>query len=110
MKKFIPKKNIQLLFPDLSHCLYSSGIILPHATSCTCAACCDDETATGPVRLFTPYKRKRRRDNDIGKHSNGNDSDQQTKEEVWQNIAEGLDSSDYQLIEPVQTDPQVLDM
>lgn len=89
-----------IIFPIL-------GIILPHATSCTCAACCDDETATGPVRLFTPYKRKRRRDNDTGKHSNGNDSDQQTKEEVWQNIAEGLDSSDYQLIEPVQTDPQV---
>uniref|UniRef100_A0A2S2NZV3 Deformed epidermal autoregulatory factor 1 n=1 Tax=Schizaphis graminum TaxID=13262 RepID=A0A2S2NZV3_SCHGA len=27
--------------------------------SCTCAACCDDESATGPVRLFTPYKRIR---------------------------------------------------
>lgn len=69
------------------------GIILPHATSCTCAACCDDETATGPVRLFTPYKRKRRKDHGSSKkrdHS-GEDSEdnQQSKEEVWQNLAEG---------------------
>lgn len=80
--------------------LIDEGIILPHATSCTCAACCDDETATGPVRLFTPYKRKRRREND-SKRQNGEDSDVQTKEEAWQNLAEGLDSTDYQLIEPV---------
>ncbi|KAG5863768.1 Deformed epidermal autoregulatory factor 1, partial [Gonioctena quinquepunctata] len=76
-------------------------IILPHATSCTCAACCDDETATGPVRLFTPYKRKRKRENDSSKRSNGDDSDHQSKEDAWQNLAEGLDSSDYQLIEPM---------
>ncbi|KAJ8919953.1 hypothetical protein NQ315_006482 [Exocentrus adspersus] len=81
--------------------LIDEGIILPHATSCTCAACCDDETATGPVRLFTPYKRKRRKENDSIKRMNGEDSDQQTKEEAWQNLAEGLDSTDYQLIEPV---------
>ncbi|CAH1101051.1 unnamed protein product [Psylliodes chrysocephalus] len=81
--------------------LIDEGIILPHATSCTCAACCDDESATGPVRLFTPYKRKRRKENDSGKRSNGDDSDHQTKEEAWQNLAEGLDSTDYQLIEPM---------
>ncbi|XP_049297030.1 deformed epidermal autoregulatory factor 1 isoform X2 [Anopheles funestus] len=43
--------------------LIDEGILTPHATSCTCSACCDDEsgeTATGPVRLFTPYKRRRR--------------------------------------------------
>ncbi|XP_049543406.1 deformed epidermal autoregulatory factor 1 isoform X3 [Anopheles darlingi] len=43
--------------------LIDEGILTPHATSCTCAACCDDEsgeTANGPVRLFTPYKRRRR--------------------------------------------------
>ncbi|KAJ8948345.1 hypothetical protein NQ318_019330 [Aromia moschata] len=81
--------------------LIDEGIILPHATSCTCSACCDDETATGPVRLFTPYKRKRRKENDSSKRSNGDDSDQQNKEEAWQNLAEGLDSTDYQLMEPV---------
>ncbi|CAG9816126.1 unnamed protein product [Phaedon cochleariae] len=81
--------------------LIDEGIILPHATSCTCSACCDDDSATGPVRLFTPYKRKRRKENDSGKRSNGDDSDPQSKEDAWQNLAEGLDSSDYQLIEPV---------
>ncbi|CAH1989038.1 unnamed protein product [Acanthoscelides obtectus] len=81
--------------------LIDEGIILPHATSCTCAACCDDDTATGPVRLFTPYKRKRRKEDSSSRKSNGDDSDVQTKEEAWQNLAEGLDSNDYQLIEPV---------
>ncbi|XP_070526915.1 deformed epidermal autoregulatory factor 1 isoform X1 [Cardiocondyla obscurior] len=40
--------------------LIDEHILKPHATSCTCAACCDDESATGPVRLFTPYKRRKR--------------------------------------------------
>ncbi|XP_063240445.1 deformed epidermal autoregulatory factor 1 isoform X2 [Bacillus rossius redtenbacheri] len=42
--------------------LIDEGILTPHATSCTCAACCDDESATGPVRLFTPYKRRKRKE------------------------------------------------
>ncbi|CAH1799559.1 unnamed protein product [Owenia fusiformis] len=41
-------------------CLIEDGILQPHATSCTCAACCDDITVTGPVRLFQPYKRRKR--------------------------------------------------
>ncbi|XP_039287397.1 deformed epidermal autoregulatory factor 1 [Nilaparvata lugens] len=41
--------------------LIDEGILTPHATSCTCAACCDDESAAGPVRLFTPYKRRAKR-------------------------------------------------
>ncbi|KAL3276270.1 hypothetical protein HHI36_020984 [Cryptolaemus montrouzieri] len=83
--------------------LIDEGIILPHATSCTCAACCDDESATGPVRLFTPYKRKRRKENDMpSKLRNHNDErDEQSKEEAWQNLAEGLDSTDYQLMDTV---------
>lgn len=88
--------------------LIDEGIILPHATSCTCAACCDDESATGPIRLFTPYKRKRRKDHDGSSkkrdaHS-GDDSEDygtQSKEEAWQNLAEGLDSNEYQLMETV---------
>lgn len=40
-------------------CLLEDGILQAHATSCTCAACCDDENVTGPVRLFTPYKRRK---------------------------------------------------
>ncbi|KAJ4436512.1 hypothetical protein ANN_16543 [Periplaneta americana] len=42
--------------------LIDEGILTPHATSCTCSACCDDDTATGPVRLFTPYKRRKRKE------------------------------------------------
>lgn len=83
--------------------LIDEGIIMPHATSCTCSACCDDETATGPVRLFTPYKRKRKKEHDPNKPGshNGDSDNQQAKEEAWQNLAEGLDSSDYQLMESV---------
>ncbi|WAR09359.1 DEAF1-like protein [Mya arenaria] len=46
-------------------CLLEDGILQAHATSCTCAACCDDDNVTGPVRLFVPYKRKKR-DSDPG--------------------------------------------
>ncbi|KTF85876.1 hypothetical protein cypCar_00039702, partial [Cyprinus carpio] len=53
-------------------------ILNPHAASCTCAACCDDVSTlsdmctkegsfggenvsmTGPVRLFIPYKRRKK--------------------------------------------------
>lgn len=41
-------------------CLIEDGLLRPHATSCTCAACCDDESVTGPIRLFVPYKRRKR--------------------------------------------------
>ncbi|XP_062316916.1 deformed epidermal autoregulatory factor 1 homolog isoform X2 [Osmerus eperlanus] len=59
-------------------CLIQERILNPHAASCTCAACCDDLALctkdgesfgaeninmTGPVRLFVPYKR-RKKDND----------------------------------------------
>uniref|UniRef100_A0A3B5LCF7 Deformed epidermal autoregulatory factor 1 homolog n=1 Tax=Xiphophorus couchianus TaxID=32473 RepID=A0A3B5LCF7_9TELE len=47
-------------------CLIQEHILNPHAASCTCAACCDDLThvSTGPVRLFVPYKR-RKKDNEL---------------------------------------------
>ncbi|XP_008276222.1 deformed epidermal autoregulatory factor 1 homolog isoform X2 [Stegastes partitus] len=56
-------------------CLIQERILNPHAASCTCAACCDDLTTcpkegdtlptesismTGPVRLFVPYKRRKK--------------------------------------------------
>ncbi|XP_063335158.1 deformed epidermal autoregulatory factor 1 homolog isoform X1 [Pelmatolapia mariae] len=56
-------------------CLIQERILNPHAASCTCAACCDDLIAcpkegdslgeenismTGPVRLFVPYKRRKK--------------------------------------------------
>ncbi|XP_039393411.1 deformed epidermal autoregulatory factor 1 homolog isoform X3 [Mauremys reevesii] len=41
-------------------CLIHDGILNPHAASCTCAACCDDMTLSGPVRLFVPYKRRKK--------------------------------------------------
>ena len=28
-------------------CLIEDGLLMPHATSCTCAACCDDEAVVG---------------------------------------------------------------
>ncbi|CAB0038357.1 unnamed protein product [Trichogramma brassicae] len=45
--------------------LIEEQILRPHATSCTCAACCDDDNAAGPIRLFTPYKRKRKMRDDF---------------------------------------------
>ncbi|XP_034033254.1 deformed epidermal autoregulatory factor 1 homolog [Thalassophryne amazonica] len=56
-------------------CLIQEGILNPHAASCTCTACCDEPTTTlkdgdsvtadnlsmtGPVRLFVPYKRRKK--------------------------------------------------
>ncbi|XP_071792176.1 deformed epidermal autoregulatory factor 1 homolog [Asterias amurensis] len=51
------------------NCLIEEGILTPHAASCTCGACCDDESvetsqSSGPVRLFVPYKRRRRNESD----------------------------------------------
>ncbi|CAG0903275.1 unnamed protein product [Darwinula stevensoni] len=37
---------------------------MPHAASCTCSACTDDISMQGPVRLFTPYRRKRKTPSD----------------------------------------------
>ncbi|CAL8360359.1 unnamed protein product [Lota lota] len=41
-------------------CLIQERILNPHAASCTCSACCDDLAQTGPVRLFVPYKRRKK--------------------------------------------------
>ncbi|XP_077452060.1 deformed epidermal autoregulatory factor 1 homolog isoform X1 [Stigmatopora argus] len=53
-------------------CLIQDRILNPHAASCTCAACSDSMildgdsmeeeniTMNGPVRLFVPYKRRRK--------------------------------------------------
>ncbi|XP_053954535.1 deformed epidermal autoregulatory factor 1 [Anastrepha obliqua] len=50
-------KSLQSLIDD--------GILTPHATNCSCTVCCDDEAASGPVRLFTPYKRRKRNQTDL---------------------------------------------
>ncbi|XP_049885286.1 deformed epidermal autoregulatory factor 1 isoform X2 [Pectinophora gossypiella] len=99
--------------------LIDEGILTPHATSCTCGACCDDQSAMGPVRLFTPYKRKRRnqegeekktkvkRDTSIVEsevdsiHQTSNNSH---SKEAWHTLTEGLDSSTgYHLLENPDT-------
>uniref|UniRef100_A0A3B4A6I0 Uncharacterized protein n=1 Tax=Periophthalmus magnuspinnatus TaxID=409849 RepID=A0A3B4A6I0_9GOBI len=53
-------------------CLIQDRILVPHAASCTCASCCDDIILClfivlfflyfqgGPVRLFVPYKRRKK--------------------------------------------------
>lgn len=81
--------------------------------------------AMGPVRLFTPYKRRRRtyqdgeekkpkvkRENSLGEsevdniHQTSNNSN---SKEAWQTIAEGLDSNaDYQLLEATDTAAEVI--
>uniref|UniRef100_A0A6M2DP44 Putative deformed epidermal autoregulatory factor 1 isoform x3 n=1 Tax=Xenopsylla cheopis TaxID=163159 RepID=A0A6M2DP44_XENCH len=100
--------------------LIDEQVLMPHATSCTCAACCDDETATGPIRLFTPYKRRRRQlqelENDlrikVRREGSADESELDqissvvsvtAKDEAWQSLAEGIDSSggaEYQMITP----------
>uniref|UniRef100_UPI00358EB469 deformed epidermal autoregulatory factor 1 homolog isoform X2 n=1 Tax=Myxine glutinosa TaxID=7769 RepID=UPI00358EB469 len=49
-------------------CLIKDGILNPHAASCTCAACCDDMTLSGPIKLFVPYKR-RKKEHELNCHS-----------------------------------------
>lgn len=46
--------------------LIEDGILVPHAISCTCATCCDDDTLAGPIRLFVPYKRRKRESSQSG--------------------------------------------
>ncbi|KAM3968728.1 deformed epidermal autoregulatory factor 1 [Aphomia sociella] len=105
--------------------LIDEGILTPHATSCTCGACCDDQSAMGPIRLFTPYKRKRKTNNDgeekkskVKRDSSLGDSDvdniHQTSnnshsKEAWQSIAEGLENNtDYHLLENTDANPDPL--
>ncbi|XP_017956706.1 deformed epidermal autoregulatory factor 1 isoform X1 [Drosophila navojoa] len=48
--------------------LIDEGTLTPHATNCSCTVCCDDEageSASGPVRLFTPYKRRKRNQTEV---------------------------------------------
>ncbi|GAB0093059.1 Deformed epidermal autoregulatory factor 1 [Sergentomyia squamirostris] len=87
--------------------LIDEGVLQPHATSCTCPACCDDDSsATGPVRFFTPYKRRRRNQIELDnkkKHQSALSDEYAeekpvviAKEEPWATIAEGIDgSSDF---------------
>ncbi|EDX11130.1 deformed epidermal autoregulatory factor 1 isoform X2 [Drosophila simulans] len=49
--------------------LIDEGTLTPHATNCSCTVCCDDEAASGPVRLFTPYKRRKRNQTDLDMES-----------------------------------------
>lgn len=101
--------------------LIDEGILTPHATSCTCAACCDDDsTASGPVRLFTPYKRRRK--NIVNHHDtlqtkikkqseedSENDQSIVTKEETnWQTITDGIDASNDYLNSSTQNDFSVV--
>ncbi|XP_065221259.1 deformed epidermal autoregulatory factor 1 homolog [Planococcus citri] len=78
--------------------LIDERILIPHATSCTCSTCCDDVAAAGPIRLFTPYKRRKISKRRFKKKcktssggdealSNGDESDSasgaECKEESW---------------------------
>ncbi len=38
-------------------CLIEDGILQPHATSCTCAACCDDESVVSFRKVLTAHAR-----------------------------------------------------
>lgn len=133
---FVSFYNIRM---NSTQALIDESIITPHATSCTCAACCDDDSskysgsfrlllatnfifdrstkrllfeaaASGPVRLFTPYKRRRRNQANIEQHTPNNnvqakqrkpaeeeilpDHGVVTKEETtWQSITDGIDGA-----------------
>jgi hypothetical protein len=50
--------------------LIDKGHLVPHASSCICSNCVDDATATGPIRPFTPYQRKRKGQN-VTEHVKG---------------------------------------
>ncbi|XKL65016.1 hypothetical protein PGB90_005102 [Kerria lacca] len=74
--------------------LIDERVLIPHATSCTCSTCCDDVSAAGPIRLFTPYKRRKRSKKHSKKKKNGsvcenlsNDDDSDSgsdgREENW---------------------------
>ncbi|KAF6016927.1 DEAF1 [Bugula neritina] len=52
------KKSIRYAGRQLS-CLIEDGILRPHSGSCTCSSCCNDDRANGPVRFFTPYRKRR---------------------------------------------------
>ncbi|XP_034950769.1 deformed epidermal autoregulatory factor 1 isoform X2 [Chelonus insularis] len=103
--------------------LIEENILKPHATSCTCAACCDDDSASGPVRLFTPYKRRRRARDSNTEHetplrkmksdnsrdcSNNEESDNdvnaQDKDQVWPQYV----SADGLVVHPSQEQEQVI--
>ena len=43
------KRSIRFAGRSLS-CLIEDNILVPHATSCTCAACCDDESVVSLER------------------------------------------------------------
>lgn len=99
--------------------LIDEGILTPHAISCTCTACCDDDnTASGPVRLFTPYKRRRRNQVDQELDSAKKkrimtpiktdeiiltDQNIVTKEETWQTL-DGIDGTAEYLDQSSQSD------
>ncbi|XP_046977317.1 deformed epidermal autoregulatory factor 1 isoform X3 [Vanessa cardui] len=102
--------------------LIDEGILTPHATSCTCGACCDDQTAMGPIRLFTPYKRKRRNNQDGTDEKKAKvkletisdaevdnihqSSSNSHSKEAWQSIAEGLETNtDYHLLASPEANP-----
>lgn len=54
--------------------LIDDGLLRPHATNCSCNVCCDDVSGSGPVRLFTPYKRRKRNRNERGGGGGSNQS------------------------------------
>lgn len=85
--------------------LIDEGVLTPHATSCTCGACCDDETVVGPIRYFTPYKRRRRavppvKTEEFEADVNDTPGTSQSGE-AWQALDDGLhnhSSTTYQML------------
>ncbi|XP_014261799.1 deformed epidermal autoregulatory factor 1 [Cimex lectularius] len=78
--------------------LIEGGFLTPHATSCTCSACCDDDRAVGPVRLFSPYRRKRKREQN-------DDDSRKTKIELSNNgnSTNGEESYDSDIEQPTKS-------
>ncbi|KAF0300783.1 Deformed epidermal autoregulatory factor 1 [Amphibalanus amphitrite] len=55
-----PKISLLVRFEGRSlQSVIDAGLLLPHAASCACAICSDDPAVSAPVRLFTPYRKRK---------------------------------------------------
>ncbi|XP_030567987.1 deformed epidermal autoregulatory factor 1 isoform X1 [Drosophila novamexicana] len=95
--------------------LIDEGTLTPHATNCSCTVCCDDEageSASGPVRLFTPYKRRKRNQTDLdvepgpkrkrNTHSNNNNNNNNSNTNNNNTSGSSINNNNNNNVDPTQ--------
>ncbi|XP_030567994.1 deformed epidermal autoregulatory factor 1 isoform X2 [Drosophila novamexicana] len=92
--------------------LIDEGTLTPHATNCSCTVCCDDEAASGPVRLFTPYKRRKRNQTDLdvepgpkrkrNTHSNNNNNNNNSNTNNNNTSGSSINNNNNNNVDPTQ--------